>query len=65
MREWKLNYLAGKISMQSIYPLTLTKGHKLALKKKENQALLVKHAIVWIYYSSCTHMPLGKGEKEF
>lgn len=42
--EWKLNYLAEKISMQSMYPLTLTKGHGFALEK--NQALLVKHAMV-------------------
>lgn len=42
---WKLNHLAENISMQSIYPLTLTKGHNFTLE--ENLALLVKHAIVY------------------
>lgn len=41
---WMLKYLAEKISMQSMYPLTLTKGHEFTLE--ENLALLVKHAKV-------------------
>lgn len=47
---WKRNYLAEKISMQSMYPLTLRKRCEFALG--ETLALLVKRAVVLFYHSS-------------